>query len=283
MKKNPVLMDGAVGTTLWAMAESRGIAKVPVWQYNIEQPELVIELARAYIEAGSQMILSNTFSANGPAVRREGAYSTHDVVYKGVQLAREAAAGTDVKVALAVGPLTMLLEPFGDLTPEEAIEIYEEQIGAGMEAGPDCIALMTFMDLEMMKLAAQVAKRYSVPVFCTMSFQQGGRTLMGNSVQDIIDGLTPLQVDVLGINCSMGPDEALPVIREFFEKTDLPLMFKPNAGKPLLNEDGTVLSSYNSSRFVEDIAPALVFVDYVGGCCGSDVSYIHALKQRLSE
>lgn len=281
MNGNIILLDGAGGTCLWNLAENLGYAKDPVWKYNMEHPDIVKQVAVDYVEAGSQIILANTFGANGPAVKRSSDYSVEDVVRAGVRLAKEAAFGTDVKVALDIGPLTMLMEPYGDLTEEEAEEIFREQIGAGMKEHPDLILLETFLDLEMLKVAARVAKSYDVPVFCTMTFEGRGRTMMGNRVEDIAEELEELGVDAIGLNCSQGPETAIPVILEFAEHTDLPLIFKPNAGKPVLAEDGSVISPYDAAAFVRDVQPALGKVTYLGGCCGSSPDYIRALKAYL--
>lgn len=281
MNGNIILLDGAGGTCLWNLAESLGCAKDPVWKYNMEHPDIVKQVAADYVAAGSQIILANTFGANGPAVKRSSDYSVEDVVRAGVRLAKEAAFGTDVKVALDIGPLTVLMEPYGDLTEEEAEEIFREQIGAGMKEQPDLILLETFLDLEMLKVAARVAKSYDVPVFCTMTFEGRGRTMMGNRVEDIAEELEELGVDAVGLNCSQGPETAIPVILEFAEHTDLPLIFKPNAGKPVLAEDGSVISPYDAAAFVRDVEPALDKVTYLGGCCGSSPEYIRALKAYL--
>ena len=280
MNRSVTLLDGAVGTSLWEKAEQAGVAKDPVWKYNIEHPELVTALAREYLDAGAQIILANTFGANGPAVRRSSPYDPAEVVAAGVRLARQA-IGREAKLALAIGPLSTLLEPYGDLTEEECQAIYEAQIGAGMDEGPDCVMIQTFMDLEMMRVAATVATRYNVPVFCTMTFEKVGKTLMGNSVRDVIDTLTPLGIHAIGMNCSLGPDLAVPVIAEFAKHTDLPLVFKPNAGKPILAADGVTAQSYDAATFVRDVAPALEFVSYIGGCCGCNPGYVRALRDAL--
>ena len=279
--KKPVLMDGAVGTSLWAKADGRGIKKDPVWTYNITHPELVTELTKDYLEAGAKMILANTFGANGPAVKRSSSFSPDEVVRAGVRLVRRVLEGTGIKTVLSAGPLTMLLEPYGDLTEEEAHEIYRAMLGAGMEEKPDMILLQTFMDVEMMRIAAEEAKAFGVPVFCTMTFEKVGKTMMGNSVEQVIETLTPVGVDALGMNCSLGPDLALPIIREFAQKTDLPVVFKPNAGKPILS-DGGETAAYDADTFVKDVIPALDCVDYIGGCCGCDASYIRALKAAMN-
>ena len=283
MKQGITLMDGAVGTSLWAKAEANGIKKDPVWGYNIEHPELVAELAREYVEAGAEIVLANTFGANGPAVKRSSTYTAPEVVSAGVRVAKEALRGTGAKVALSAGPLTALMEPYGDLTEEEAGEIFYEMLAAGAKEGPDIILLQTFMDLAMLRVAAVEAKKFGIPVFCCLTFERRGKTMMGNSVEDMIEELEPVGVDALGMNCSLGPDLAVPVIREFVGKTSLPLIFKPNAGKPILAADGTTATAYSAKVFADDVMPALDFVDYVGGCCGSDPSYIRELAARMGK
>ncbi len=277
-----MLLDGAMGTGLWAAAEARGAEKVPVWIYNIEQPDLVVELTRAYVAAGAQIVQANTFGANRPSVERSSSYTVEEVVGRGVELAKQATAGTGARVALSVGPLSEMMEPFGDLTEEAVEEIFAQQIGAGVAAGADVIVLETFMDIEMMRVAATVAKRHGLPVLCTMSFDARGRTMMGNTVARVVETLEEVGVDAVGMNCSLGPAQALPVMRSFAEETSLPLIFKPNAGLPVMAEDGSMVSDYDAEAFVREVAPALALpVQYVGGCCGTDPSYIQALAKIL--
>ena len=281
MKKITVL-DGAVGTCLWEKADRHGFPKDPVWKYNIDHPEIVKELAEEYLEAGAQIIQANTFGANRLAVSRFPGYDTKEVVRAGVRIVKEVTRGTDVKCSLDIGPLTMLLEPYGDLEEDECREIFEEMIDAGMEEGPDMIFLETFMDVEMMRIAAEAAKRYEIPVVCSMTFEKVGKTMFGNSVEDVIETLSPLHVDALGLNCSLGPDLAVPVIREFAEKTALPLVFKPNAGKPIMNETGAQGFDYSAETFAKELVPAFAYASYIGGCCGSDPSYIREIRKQLN-
>ena len=173
------------------------------------------------------------------------------------------------------------MEPYGDMTEEEAGEIFYEMLEAGAKEGPDIILLQTFMDLAMMRVAAVEAKKFGIPVFCCLTFERRGKTMMGNSVEDMIEELEPVGVDAIGMNCSLGPDLAVPVIREFVGKTSLPLIFKPNAGKPILSADGSTSTAYSAKVFADEVMPALDFVDYVGGCCGSDPSYIRELASRM--
>ena len=270
--KNVILLDGSAGTALWAMAEQAGVEKSSVWRYNMEHPEFVTELHRRYIAAGSKMIQANTFSVNRESVARESDYSAAEVVERAVQLAKHATAGMGVRVYAPFGPLLQLMEPYGKLTAAEVDSVYSELAGAAVKAGADAIVLETFMDVRMAAVAARAAKRFGVPVLCSMTFEKRRRTMMGDSVQKIVDTLAPLGIDGVGMNCSKGPVEALEIIKEFAACTDLPLYYKPNAG---LGE------SYSARQFAAEIAPALELVTYVGGCCGCDESYIQEIGKLL--
>ena len=214
-------------------------------------------------------------------VKRSSPYSAADVVAAGVKAAKKVLDGTGVKLCLSLGPLMQLLEPYGDMEEDECAAIYDEMLQAGVGAGCDMILIQTFMDLEMMRVATETAKKYGLPVFCSMTFEKNGKTMFGNSVDDVIETLTPLGIDAIGLNCSLGPDLALPIIKEFSEKTDLPLLFKPNAGKPITGSDGTTTAAYTAKQFAEDVKPALEYVSYIGGCCGSDDSYVREIKKLL--
>lgn len=266
------LLDGSAGTALWAMADAVGVKKEPVWKYNIEHPEFVRELHRRYVAAGCEMIQTNTFEANRPSIARSSDYSVGEVIRAAVSLAKEAVAGTDVQVYASFGPLPMLLEPYGKLTVAETADIYTEMTEAAVEAGAGWIALETFMDVQMMKIAAEAAKKTGAKVICSMTFAKRRRTMMGDNILKIVDTLSPLGIDAIGMNCSAGPVEALDIIREYHETTDLPLYFKPNSG---------VGEAYSAEQFAAEIAPALEFVSFVGGCCGCDDIYIREIGKLL--
>lgn len=291
MNSNVILLDGAVGTSLWEKAKN----KVPVWRYNVEDPAIVIELHKEYISAGSKIILANTFGANGGILSKAG-YSVEKVVGAGVRLAKVACQNTDVKVAFSVGPLSELVIPRADLEdedfdeelydtmihPDKARKIYDEMIDAGVKENPDYILIQTFMDIEMMAIAVESASRYDIPIGCCMSFEKSGKTMMGNSVEDMMNMLSKYpKVCAVGLNCSLGPDLALPIIKEFRKYTSLPLIFKPNAGQSSI-KDGKVSHEFDIEAFVDDIVKSLEYdVTYIGGCCGSNPKYITALKAKL--
>ena len=270
-----VLLDGAVGTSLWEKTTDKGA----VWRYNIENPAIVKELAEDYVDAGAQIILANTFGANRYAVSKTN-YSVQEIVSTGVRLARETIAGR-AKVALSAGPLPLLLEPYGDLSEEDAYAAFDEQISAGVAEKPDVIVLQTFMDADMMRIAGEAAAKHNLPIFSMLTFTEIGKTIMGHSVEYFVEAMKDIPLAGIGINCSLGPDKAVPVIASFREYTDLPLIFKPNAGKPIL-QDGEQKVQYDIDTFVEDCLPALEHdVKYIGGCCGSNAAYIRALRERI--
>lgn len=288
MDKKIVLMDGAVGTSLW---EKAGV-KVPVWHYNIENPKIVRELHEEYVQAGAQIILANTFAANGAEVARDSSYTVEEVVSTAVRIAKDTVNGR-AKVGLAIGPLTGLLKPYGEISHEQAKALFEEQIGSGMREKPDVVYIQTFMDLEMLKIAVRAANCYDIPVLCSMSFmgmnKSGKRakiahTMMGNTVADIVAGLKECRVEAIGLNCSLGPVEALPVVEEFVAATDLPVIFKPNAGKPSVGENGEVSAAFDIETFADDVLPAVdLGVTYIGGCCGANAAYIKRLGEKIRE
>ena len=274
-RQDIVFLDGAMGTKLWEKAEN----KVPVWRYNIENPAIVSEVTREYVEAGSEIVQANTFGANRYAVKTAG-YAVGDVVGAGVRMAKEA-AGNRAKVSLSVGPLPVLMEPYGDLTEEEAAEAFDEQIAPGVAAGADLIAFETFMDADMMRVAVEAAARHGLPILATMTFTEVGKTIMGHSVEYFVEAMEGLPLEAVGLNCSLGPEKAVPIIAQFGQYTDLPLILKPNAGRPI-TENGQSRVEYDIDTFVADCLPALEYnVKYIGGCCGSSPDYIRVLIRRI--
>ena len=269
MEKELILLDGAAGTTLWEMAEAAGIGRCPPWRYNIEHPELVLELHRRYIAAGSQMIQTNTFDANPMSVSRASSYTSAEVITAAVKLAKQAAEGTGVGVYLSFGPPPTFLKPLGTLGKDELREMYSVMAAAGVEAGAEAIMLETFMDVEMLRIAAESCLGRGVPVICSLTFAKRHRTMMGDTVEKAVRTLAPLGIEGIGMNCSAGPVEALEIIREFHEKTELPLYFKPNSG---------IGESYSPEDFARETAPARELVHWLGGCCGCDDRYIRALR-----
>ena len=272
------LLDGAMGTMLQA-------AGMPVGQlpelWNIQHPEIVTRIQRAYVEAGSRVIFANTFGANRHKLSGSG-YDVEAVISAGIRAAREAAGDEPVRVALDVGPIGQLLEPLGTLSFAEAYDIFREMVTAGQRAGADLIVLETMPDLYEAKAAVLAAKEHTnLPVWVTMTFEATGRTFVGVTVPAMAMTLTGLGVDALGFNCSLGPKELLPMVEELAHWTNLPLILKPNAGLP---DPSTGAYTITPEEFAEEMAQAAKLgVTIMGGCCGTTPDFIKALGSRLAE
>ena len=269
-----ILLDGGMGTQLQAAGLPMGQAP-EIW--NLTEPDKVTTVHRRYVEAGSRLLYANTFGVNRLKVSRTG-YSVRDLVQGGIRCAR-AAAGENVRVALDIGPLGQMLEPLGTLRFEEAYDVFREIVVAGRDAGADLIVIETMSDLYEVKAAVLAAKENSaLPVWVTMTFEANGRSFVGTTVPAMGLTLTGLGVDAMGFNCSLGPKELLPLIRELRRWTDKPLILKPNAGLP---DPATGEYRITADEFAEELIPALQEgVQMLGGCCGTTPDFIRALKKH---
>ncbi len=275
LNKEFVLCDGAMGTVL----QSKGLELGEIPELiGIKNPQVLIEIHKSYIDAGSDIVFTNTFGANRYKLKDSG-YTVAEVIKKAVENARKACEGTDTLVALDLGPIGQLLEPSGSLSFEEAYDIYKEQILAGI--GTDIIAFETMTDLLELKAGILAAKENStLPVICTMTFEKNMRTFTGVSVSSMALTLNGLGVDAIGINCSLGPAELLPVIKELSNWTNLPIIVQPNAGLP---DPQTNSYSVSPEEFANEIMKLIPYgIKIVGGCCGTNPDYIKALKEMLS-
>ncbi len=276
LKTGMLLLDGGTGTMLQRFGMPLGTIPETL---NIERPEWILRLHKGYIEAGSDVIYANTFGANRLKLENTS-YSVSELVQAAIRLARQAVeeAGAGTLVALDIGPLGQLLAPTGTLTFEEAYDLFSEIVEAGKYA--DLVIIETMTDLQETKAAVLAAKEHSdLPVFVTMTFEENRRTFTGVSVPAMCLTLEGLGVDALGVNCSLGPRELLPIVEEIGKWTRLPIIVKPNAGLP-----DPVTNTYDITpdEFVEAVRQMLPFGPRIlGGCCGTDPSYIKGLRSLI--
>lgn len=271
------LFDGAMGTMLQSMGLEAGQCPELL---NLSQPETVIAVHAAYAAAGSDILTANTFGAS----RRKLGQDPAPCIAAGIALARRAAenCGHTAYVALDVGPLGALLAPMGELSFEEAYNLFAEIMDAGAAAGADLILIETMSDLLEAKAALLAAKeRTTLPVFVTMTFGEDGRTFLGTEPAAAAVTLTSLGADVVGINCSLGPKELREPLQKMIAATHLPVMIQPNAGLPRLENGRTVFDvepetfAACAEDFLQDGAAIL------GGCCGTTPDHIRALRPLL--
>lgn len=275
--KNRVILDGGMGTML--QAAGLGLGERPD-VFGMKHPDVVERIQHSYVEAGSQVLYANTFGTNAHKLEGTG-YTVEEVISANIAVAKRAAAGK-AKVALDVGPIGELLEPLGMLSFEKAYEIYAQVVRAGAACGVDLIIFETMTDLYEVKAAVLAAKENSdLPIWTTMSFEASGRTFTGTTVAAMALTLTGLGVDALGINCSLGPEELVPLVEELRSWTDLPIIVKPNAGLP---DPATGEYSMGAEEFGKHMAvfPAMG-ASIFGGCCGTNPDFIRALGTALAE
>ena len=271
-----IILDGGMGTQLQAAGLPMGQAP-ELW--NVTEPEKVTAVHRRYVEAGSKVLYTNTFGVNRLKTARIGR-SVRELVEGGVRCARAAAGTEAVRVALDIGPLGQILEPLGTLKFEEAYDIFREIVEAGRDAGADLIVIETMSDLYEVKAAVLAARENStLPVWVTMTFEAGGRTFVGTTVSAMGLTLSGLGVDAMGFNCSLGPKELLPMIRELRRWTDKPLILKPNAGLP---DPATGEYRITPEEFAAELETAPEDgVQMLGGCCGTTPDFIRALNAAM--
>ena len=271
LERDFIFLDGAMGTMLQASGlEAGGIPEL----LNISNPGLIEDIHRKYVQAGSDIVYANTFGANSYKLHGE---NVEEIISAAVKNARKA-CGKNALVALDIGPVGQLLEPSGTLKFEDAYEIFRQQIIAGKDA--DLIVFETMTDLYELKAAVLAAKENSdLPIMCTMTFEENLRTFTGCSISSMALTLNGLGVDAVGINCSLGPEQLVPLCDELMKWTDLPVILKPNAGLP---DPVTNKYDVDPKTFAEKIRTAAEHgVKFFGGCCGTTPEYIKAVKAEL--
>lgn len=274
--KEFILLDGGMGTMLQSQEVELG--KVPEC-LNITHPEVVQKVHKMYINAGSDIINTCSFGVNEHKIQGCG-YTVEELIQAAVRNARAAAEGTDTKVSLDIGPIGRLLEPNGNVTFEEAYEIFKRQIVAGK--GTDLITIETMTDLYELKAALLAAKENSdLPVLCTMSFEANQRTFTGTEVRSMALTAEGLGADAIGMNCSLGPAEFKPLVEELSKWTTLPIVSKANAGLP---DPSTGEYTVDAEEFADVSAELIPYgLKLVGGCCGTTPDFIKALRENLTD
>lgn len=277
IKNNILVIDGAMGTMLQKKGLKLGENPELL---NIKEKDIIREIHKEYIDNGAMVITTNTFGANELKLAEIG-YSVEEIIDAAVKLAKESIGEKEgVYAALDVGPIGQLLEPMGTLKFEEAYEIFKRQIVQGAESGADLIIIETMTDLYEAKAALLAAKENSdLPVFVTMSFEANGRTFTGCTPESMAVVLESLGADAVGVNCSLGPAELLPLIERVTKTVSIPVMAQPNAGLPEI-EDGKTVFNVTADEFASVMEKYLdLGVSVVGGCCGTNPEFTKKLRE----
>lgn len=270
-----VILDGAMGTMLQRSGLPAGMLPE---LFALDNPNILEEIHRAYIDAGSRIAYTNTFSTN--AHKLAGSGRTVGEIISAIVTITKKAAGGRALVALDVGPIGEMLEPSGTLSFDRAYSMFREIVMEGEKAGADLIAFETFTDLAELRLAVLAAKENTnLPIFATMSFEENGRTFTGCLAECFAETITGLGVDAIGVNCSLGPKQLIPIIRRIGAVSPLPLIVKANAGLPDARTGHYAIGAEEFACEMSECAAA--GVQFVGGCCGTDPDFIKALAAKM--
>lgn len=280
VKKGPVLLDGATGTNLQKAGMPVGVCPE---QWILENSEVLIDLQKRYVEAGTDILFAPTFTASRIKLKEYGLEDhLEEMNRKLVALSKEAAKGTN---ALVAGDLTMTgeqLYPLGDLMFEDLVDVYKEQAKIIAEAGADLFVVETMMSLQECRAAVLAIREVcDLPVMVSLTYNEDGRTLYGTDPVTAVVVMQSLGADAVGMNCSTGPEAMLEPIAKMAEYAAIPLLAKPNAGMPELI-DGQTVFNVEPEEFAE-VGKKLVEegAAIIGGCCGTTPEHIRALKEAV--
>jgi 5-methyltetrahydrofolate--homocysteine methyltransferase len=282
IKTGPVVTDGSWGTQMHKRGLKRGQSPD---SWNLSHPEQVEDVARQYVDAGSRIILTNTFGASRLSLSNyKLGDKVPDINSAGVRISKQA-AGDRALVFASIGPTGRMLVT-GETTKAELQNVFQEQADAQARAGADGIIIETMIDIDEARIAALAAKQTGLPVIVSMVYDSGedkDRTMMGNSPEEVAAELGKIGIDGIGANCGQGIEAFLPICKRLRQATDLPIWMKPNAGLPEVVDDSVVFRT-TPAEFVQYV-PDLIRAgaNFIGGCCGTDQKFVKAIRQVVAE
>ncbi len=276
LKNNMLYLDGGMGTLL----QARGLAagEMPE-RWNLSNPDAITEIHKAYFDAGSNVVNTNTFGANCLKFEADELDAIIGAAIANARTAASQSSGKQPKwVALDIGPTGRMLAPYGDLDFEDAVSVFAKTVRLGVKHGADLIFIETMSDSYETRAALLAAKENSnLPVFVSNAFGEDGKLMTGANPLAMVAMLEGMGADAIGINCSLGPRKLMDVIKQYLRYASVPVLFKPNAGLPTVREGRTVYD-LSPEEFAADMAEAVrLGVHAVGGCCGTTPAYISAL------
>ena len=279
--KFPLILDGATGTELTKRGMPQGACTE---RYVLEHPDVITALQQEYIRAGSDAVLAPTFGANRSTLERHGfrPEEVEQVCCNLFQITKDHAVGK--LIAGDMSPTGYLMQPFGDTAPETVYKIYEEQAATLLECGVDFFFIETMISAAEARLAVRAVRELSkdVPVFVSMTVNENGRTMYGDSLDAVLLTMIPYDIQGFGCNCSIGPDVIMRAVKpaaSIAKRYGIPLIAKPNAGMPVTDETGTrfPLTPADMAAAVEEFVGMGVGV--FGGCCGTTPAHIEAIAE----
>ena len=283
IKSNIVVFDGAMGTMLQQNGLNIGQSTEV---FGFENPDKVMKIHKLYLDAGANIITTNTFGANEIRLEKTK-YSVEKIIDNAVKIAKKAVEESDKDksrfVALSLGPIGEMLEPIGKLSFEKAYEIFKRQAIQGEKSGADLAIIETMIDLSEAKAAVLAVKENTnLPIFCTMTFGENGRSFTGCTPENMVETLEGLGVDAIGVNCSLGPNKLLKVVKRIVNKSKLPIIVQPNAGLPQIIDNKAVYNINSDEFFICVEKFVKLGVSIIGGCCGTTPEYIKKISDNIN-
>ena len=282
IKKNILILDGGMGTLLQGAGLSAGERPE---EWNITHPDIIESVHRAYFDAGSNMVCTNTFGANILKFSAEELENIISAAVKNARAAARASKGSQKKwIALDIGPTGRMLKPLGDLDFDDAVAVFAETVKLGVKYGVDLIFIETMSDCYETKAALLAAKENSkLPVFVSNAYGEDGKLMTGADPLAMIALLEGMGADAIGVNCSFGPDVLSSVVEDYLKYSSLPVILKPNAGLPRV-VGGRTVYDLSPGDFADSVGRLTECgVRAVGGCCGTTPEYISALVGRVAD
>ena len=283
LTQNIVILDGATGSNLMAAGMPKGVCTE---EWVLAHKDVIQKLQRAYVDAGSDIIYAPTFGGNRVNLTMHGLQDRIEEINRTlVSYSREVADAAAHKVFVAADITTSgkMMAPAGEMTYEAAFEMYQEQINILKDSGIDLIVAETMINIEETLAAVDAASTVcGLPIMCTMTVDADGSIFSGGNAIEAAVSLEAAGADAVGVNCSVGPDQLISVIRNIKENVSIPVIAKPNAGMPFIDDKGNAVYSMKADEFAKHIK-ALVDAgaDIVGGCCGTTPEYIREVSRLL--
>ena len=280
LTENILLLDGATGSNLMASGMPRGIC-TETWV--IEHKDVIQDLQKSYIQAGSQVIYAPTFGGNRINLMKHDLADHIEEINRTLVGYSKGLAGNGVYVAGDITTSGSFITSDGDYTYDDAFKMYQEQIRLLADAGIDLIAAETMINIEETLAAVDAASSVcDLPIMCTMTVEADGSIFSGGNAIEAAVSLEAAGADAVGVNCSVGPDQLVSVVRNIKENVSIPVIAKPNAGMPTIDENGQAVYSMNADEFASYMK---VLIDngasVVGGCCGTTPAFIKALHDTI--
>ena len=284
IKNNILIFDGAMGT----MLQQNGLKIGENTEvFGFENSDKLLKIHKLYLDAGANVITTNTFGANEIRLNKTG-YTVEEIIDNAVKIAIKAVEKSDKSkqrfVALSIGPIGEMIKPHGKLSFQKAYEIFKRQAIQGEISGANLVIIETMIDLNEAKASVLAVKENTnLPVFCTMTFNENSKSFTGCTPENMVKTLQDLGVDAIGVNCSLGPDMLLSIVERISKVSKVPIIVQPNAGLPQIIDNKAVYDIEADEFFISIEKFIELGASIIGGCCGTTYEHINKISENINK